>query len=62
MKFKTMLKSSVATAAILAVAVPVVSSQAQAGIANGNDNALTVSGHINRSLIYADDGSRAWSC
>jgi hypothetical protein len=57
-KFKTMLKSSVATAAILAVAVPVVSSQAQAGIANGNDNALTVSGHVNRSLIYADDGSR----
>jgi hypothetical protein len=57
-KFKTMLKSSVATAALLAVAAPVVSSQAQAGIANGNDNALTVSGHINRSLIYADDGSR----
>lgn len=57
MKFKTMLKSSVATAAILAVAVPVVSSQAEAGIANGNDNALTVSGHINRSLIYADNGS-----
>jgi len=52
-----MLKSSVATAAILAVAVPVVSSQAEAGIANGNDNALTVSGHINRSLIYADNGS-----
>jgi hypothetical protein len=57
-KFKTMLKSSVATAALLAVAVPVVSSQAEAGIANGNDNALTVSGHINRSLIHADDGIR----
>lgn len=57
MKLKTILKSSVATAAILAVAAPVISSQAEAGIANGNDNALTVSGHINRSILLLDDGS-----
>jgi hypothetical protein len=56
-KLKTILKSSVATAAILAVAAPVISSQAEAGIKNGNDNALTVSGHINRSILLLDDGS-----
>jgi hypothetical protein len=55
-KLKTILKSSVASAALLAVAAPVVSSQAEAGIKNGNDNALTVNGLINRSINLLDDG------
>jgi len=56
-KLKSILKTSVASAALLAVAVPVTSTSAVAGIKNGNDNALTVSGHINRSLVYIDDGT-----
>jgi hypothetical protein len=56
-KLKNVLKSSVASAAILAVAAPVISSQAEAGMKNGNDNSLTVSGHINRSVNLLDNGN-----
>jgi len=56
-KLKSILKTSVASAALLAVAAPVTSTSAIAGVKNGNDNALTISGHINRSLVYIDDGT-----
>jgi len=58
---KTTLKSSVAAAALFAVSAPVVSSPAEAGLANGNDNGVVISGSINRSLQYVDNGSsNAW--
>jgi len=57
MTIKTTLKTSVAVAALFAVAAPVVSSPAEAGLANGNDNGVVISGAINRSLMYADNGS-----
>jgi len=56
-KLKSILKTSVASAALLAVAAPVTSTSAIAGVKNGNDNALTISGHINRSIVYIDDGT-----
>ena len=57
MKFKSILKTSVASAALLAVAAPVTSTSAVAEVKNGNDNGLTISGHINRSMVHLDDGS-----
>jgi hypothetical protein len=57
MNIKTTLKTSVAVAALFAVAAPVVSSPAEAGLANGNDNGVVISGAINRSLMYSDNGS-----
>lgn len=57
MDIKLVLKSSVAAAALVAVAAPVVSGSAQAGLANGNDNSVTMSGQIVRSMMYADDGN-----
>jgi hypothetical protein len=56
-KFKSILKTSVASAALLAVAAPVTSTSAVAEVKNGNDNALTISGHINRSMVLLDDGT-----
>jgi hypothetical protein len=56
-KLKSILKTSVASAALLAVAAPVVSTSAVAEVKNGNDNGLTISGHINRSIVFMDDGS-----
>jgi len=56
-KLKSILKTSVASAALLAVAVPVTSTSAVAGVKNGNDNALTISGHVTRSIVYIDDGT-----
>jgi len=56
MSIKTTLKASVAAAALVAVAAPVVSSPAEAGLANGNDNGVVISGAINRSLLYTDNG------
>jgi len=50
---KTTLKSSVAVAALFAVAAPV----ANADIKNGNKNSLTVSGQVVRALFHADDGT-----
>lgn len=50
---KTTLKASVAAAALFAVAVPV----AEAGtVSNGNGNSVTVSGQINKAVMYVDDG------
>ena len=56
MSIKTTLKASVAAAALIAVAAPVISSPAEAGLANGNDNGVVISGALNRSLMYADNG------
>jgi hypothetical protein len=58
---KTTLKASVAAAALFAVSAPVVSSPAEAGLANGNDNGVIISGTLARSLQYVDNGqSNAW--
>lgn len=58
MDIKNTLKTSVATAALMAVAVPVaMTSQARAEISSGNDNKLTVSGHVNRAMVYNDNGN-----
>jgi len=55
---KNTLKTSVATAALMAVAVPVaMTSEARAEISSGNDNKLTVSGHVNRAMVYNDNGN-----
>jgi len=53
---KLVLKSSVAAAALVAVAAPVISSSAQAGLANGNDNTVVMSGQLVRSIMYVDNG------
>lgn len=53
MNIKTTLKTSVAAAALFAVAVPSV----EAGtISNGNGNSVTISGQINKAYMYVDDG------
>jgi hypothetical protein len=57
MSIKTTLKASVAAAALIAVAAPVISSPAEAGLANGNDNNVVISGALNRGLLHADNGS-----
>jgi len=62
MSIKTTLKSSVAAAALFAVTAPVVSTQADAGLANGNDNGVVISGALNRSMQYVDNGqSNGWT-
>jgi len=53
---KTVLKTSVAAAALVAIGAPAVVSQAEAGINNGNKNSLVMSGQIVRNLIYQDNG------
>jgi len=50
---KTVLKSSVAAAALVAIAAPA----ANADIKNSNKNSLTVGGYVTKSLVYADDGT-----
>jgi hypothetical protein len=61
MSIKTTLMTSVAAAALFAVSAPVVSSPAEAGIANGNDNGVVISGAIVRSMQYIDNGlSNDW--
>jgi len=61
MSIKTTLKTSVAAAALFAVAAPVVSSPAEAGLANGNDNGVVISGSLNRSMMPVDNGnSNRW--
>ena len=53
MNIKTTLKTTVAAAALFAVAVPV----AEAGtISNSNNMSVTVSGHLNKGLWYYDSG------
>ncbi len=56
MNIKTTLKSSVAAAALFAVAAP-----AHAGtVSNGNDTAsVTLSGHFNYGVLYMDDGEQS---
>jgi hypothetical protein len=54
---KTVLKTSVAAAALVAVAAPAVVSPAEAGLNNGNKNSLVMSGQIARAMIYQDDGN-----
>jgi hypothetical protein len=62
MSIKTTLKASVAAAALVAIAAPVISSPAEAGLANGNDNGVVISGAITRSLMYTDNGdSNDWT-
>jgi predicted porin len=51
---KTTLKTSVAAAALFAVAAP-MSTPANADIASGNKNSLVISGYVAKSLWYADD-------
>lgn len=53
MNIKTTLKSTVAVAALFAVAAPV----ANAEIKSGNKNSLTISGQVVRAIFHADDGS-----
>jgi len=55
---KNTLKTSVATAALMAVAVPVSADplDATTGISSGNGNTLKISGHVNRAMVYNDNG------
>lgn len=58
MNIKTTLKTSVAAAALFAVAVPSV----EAGtVSNGNGNSVTLSGQVNKALMYVDDGKSTGS-
>jgi len=56
--YKSTLKSSVAAAALFAIAAPVAPSvnAADDTLKSGNKNSLTVSGQIVRTLWYGDDG------
>lgn len=58
MNIKTTLKASVAAAALVAVAAPVVSSPAAAGAINdaGDNNSVVISGNLTRSALYMDNG------
>ena len=56
-KLKTILTSSVASAALFAVSAPAITTSAVAGVSNGNDNGLVFSGQISRSIVHLDDGS-----
>ncbi len=56
MNIKTTLKTSVAVAALFAVAVPV----AEAGnVTNSNKNSVQVSGQISKGFMWADDGAKS---
>jgi len=52
---KTVLKSSVAVAALFAVAAPAANA-ADDTLSSGNKNKLTVSGQVVRAIFHADDG------
>ncbi len=54
MNIKTVLKTSVAAVALVAIAAPV-----SAAVNNGNRNSLTMSGQIARSLVYQDNGKES---
>jgi len=61
MSIKKTLMTSVAAAALFAVSAPVVSTPAEAGLKNGNDNGVVISGAIVRSMQYVDNGlSNDW--
>jgi len=55
---KTTLKSSVAAAALFAIAAPVAPSASAADdtLSSGNKNSLKISGYVAKALMYADDG------
>jgi len=55
---KTTLKSSVAAAALFAIAAPVAPSvnAADDTLSSGNKNKLKISGYVARAIYYADDG------
>ncbi len=55
MNFKTTLKSTVAVAALFAVAAPVANA-ADDTFKSGNKNSLKISGQVARALWHADDG------
>ncbi|MEE8351482.1 MAG: hypothetical protein V3R37_04735 [Rhodospirillales bacterium] len=57
MNIKSVLKSSVAAAALVAIAAPVAAPDANAGIKSSGKNSLAVGGYVTRSLMYADDGT-----
>lgn len=60
MEMKNILKSSVAAGALFALAAPMASGSAEAGIKNQNSKMnLTVGGQIARTLAYADDGQHS---
>jgi len=56
--YKSTLKSSVAAAALFAIAAPVAPSvnAADDTLKSGNKNSMTISGYVARALWYADDG------
>jgi len=56
---KTTLKSSVAAAALFAIAAPVAPSANAADdtLSSGNKNSLKISGYVARAILYADDGT-----
>jgi hypothetical protein len=56
---KSVLKTSVAAAALVAVAAPAVVSPAEAGLNNGNKNSLVMSGQVSRALVYQNDGNNS---
>ncbi|MCH7936952.1 MAG: hypothetical protein IH994_07665 [Proteobacteria bacterium] len=58
MNIKTTLKSSVAAAALFAIAAPVAPSvnAADDTLSSGNKNSLKISGYVSKALSYADDG------
>lgn len=57
MNIKTTLKSSVAAAALFAIAAPVAPSANAADdtLSSGNKNSLKISGYVARAIVYADD-------
>ena len=55
MNIKTTLKSSVAVAALFAVAAPVANA-ADDTLKSGNKNSLKISGQVVRAIFHADDG------
>ncbi len=56
---KTILKSSVAAAALFAMTAPTVAPTAEAGnITSGKKNSLSISGYVTKSLMWADDGDQ----
>ena len=58
MNIKTTLKTSVAAAALFAVAAPVATSPATAGAINAGQDKMSVSisGQVNKEILYHDDG------
>jgi len=57
---KDILKASVAGAALFAVAVPATTTPASAdGVMSGNKNSLTMSGQVNRAVLYMNDGDNS---